>query len=92
MKRFILLELVPVFKYTPVDKIKDKLQNELVFCIKQSYHTFNEICDFQLINFTNLSPYQINPNHMSRLGVIFIPTSTNDNTNGWKVDCFIYVW
>ena len=79
MKRFILLEQVPSLNTHPVDKIKDKLQNELVFCIKQSYHTFNEICDFQLINFTNLSPYQINPNHI-KLGVIFIPTSPNDNT------------
>ena len=76
----------PSLNTHPVDKIKDKLQNELVFCIKQSYHTFNEICDFQLINFTNLSPYQINPNHIAAWCYFHPQHPQMIIQNGWKVD------
>ena len=33
-----------------INKLKETLKDELVFCIKQSYHTYKDICDFLLLN------------------------------------------
>ena len=38
--------------------LKSKLENKLVFTIKQSYLLLKEICDFHILNFTNFEPYQ----------------------------------
>ena len=43
--------------YEP-EYLKSKLENKLVFTIKQSYLLLKEICDFHILNFTNFEPYQ----------------------------------
>ena len=47
----------PSLKKYKVDYIKEKLQNKLVICIKQSYKQFEDIADFHVMNFTNYEPY-----------------------------------
>ena len=39
------------------DIIREKLQNELVFTIKQSYSVFNKISDFHFFNCNNFTPF-----------------------------------
>lgn len=37
--------------------LKDRLENELVISIKQSYELLKEVTDFHILNFTNFKPY-----------------------------------
>lgn len=41
----------------PINLLKKKLKDKLVFCIKQPYYNLKDVCDFLLVNFSNLSPY-----------------------------------
>ena len=40
-----------------VDYLSSKLENELVFSIKQSWNLYKDITDFHILNFTNFEPY-----------------------------------
>ena len=48
----------PSLKNYEPEYLKSKLENKLVFTIKQSYLLLKEICDFHILNFTNFEPYQ----------------------------------
>ncbi len=46
-----------------MDYIKDKLKNELVMSIKQTYNDLKDITDFHLLNFCNFAPYDWSDNN-----------------------------
>ena len=48
----------PSLKNYEPEFLKERLKNNLVFTIKQSYLLLKEICDFHILNFTNFEPYQ----------------------------------
>ena len=48
----------PSLKNYETEFLKERLKNNLVFTIKQSYLLLKEICDFHILNFTNFEPYQ----------------------------------
>jgi len=56
--------------------IKRIAGSSLVFCIKQSYNLFEDICDFHLTNFCNNAPYQY-----SRHNIISVYQSADSSTN-----------
>lgn len=43
--------------YNP-NLIKEFVSDGVVFCIKQAYNIFSDVCDFHLINFCNLEQYK----------------------------------
>ena len=47
----------PSLNNYPLNQLKEKLKDKLEFCIKQSYYNLKDVCDFQLVNFSNLGPY-----------------------------------
>ena len=47
----------PSLKNYQVDELKNKLKDELVITIKQSYNLLKDISDFHILNFTNFQPY-----------------------------------
>jgi len=50
----------PSLKDHNVEELKSKLENKLVFTIKQAYSVLNDIVDFHLLNTYNLSSYDWN--------------------------------
>ncbi len=47
----------PSLKNHQEKELKDKLKDELVITIKQSYNLLKDISDFHVLNFTNFQPY-----------------------------------
>lgn len=47
----------PSLKNIEVNKLRDKLKDELVISIKQSFNLLKGIVDFHVLNFTNFEPY-----------------------------------
>lgn len=45
-----------------MDYLNERLQNELVISIKQSYEPLRDITDFHILNFTNFRPYDWSEN------------------------------
>ncbi len=43
--------------------LKEKLQDKLVICAKQSFNYLNEICDFHLVSTYNFQPYEYQNPH-----------------------------
>ena len=69
-----------------VNQLKDKLKDKLVFCIKQSYHTYRDICDFHFVNFTNLSPYKWNDTSIVSWTYWFQQHPVTIQQNKWAAD------
>ena len=52
----------PTIDTFPEGYLKDKLKNELVISIKQSYHILKESADFHILNFCNFTDYDFSNN------------------------------
>ena len=52
-----IVSAVPSLKNHQEKELKDKLKDELVITIKQSYNLLKDISDFHVLNFTNFQPY-----------------------------------
>lgn len=76
----------------PVNKLKEKLKDELVFCIKQSYHTYKDICDFLLLNFCNLSPYNFDEKTIVSWCYWFQNHPEVITQNKWKADLLFPIY
>ena len=54
-----------------MDYLKDRLKDELVISIKQSYEPLKEVTDFHVLNFTNFKPYNWEDNQSIVTWTIF---------------------
>ena len=52
----------PSLKNFEKEWLRERLKNNLVFTIKQSYFILEEVCDFHIVNFTNFQPYDYGDN------------------------------
>ena len=50
----------PTFNQFPSEKLNELLKDELVLSIKQTQHLIDDITDFHLLNFCNLTKYKYN--------------------------------
>ena len=52
----------PSLKNFEKEWLRERLKNNLVFTLKQSYFILEEVCDFHIVNFTNFQPYDYEDN------------------------------
>lgn len=69
-----------------INELKSKLKDKLVFCIKQPYYNFKDICDFLFLNFTNLSPFNFNSNTIVSWAYWFPQHPQIIQEKQWKAD------
>ena len=81
-----ILAAGPSLNNHSINKLKDKLKDKLVFCIKQPYYNFKDICDFLFLNFTNLSPFNFNPDTIVSWAYWFENHPEVIQKNQWKAD------
>ena len=81
-----ILAAGPSLNNHSINELKDKLKDKLVFCIKQPYYNFKDICDFLFLNFTNLSPFNFNPDTIVSWAYWFENHPEAIQKNQWKAD------
>jgi len=69
-----------------IEELKQKLDDKLVFCIKQSYDIYRDICDFMFVNFCNISPFDYKNETIVSWAYWFDQHPMAIQQNGWKAD------
>ena len=62
-ERCFIVGAGPSLKNYDVDDLKDKLKDELIITLKQSYELLEEIVDYQILNFSNWRTYNYKNNN-----------------------------